>query len=329
MLCPSCGTDVGDKLALCQKCEQEIRARHQKPSESSGAQIGAIRPAIKVVRLKPGEQHPNAPQQSSQSQHFGGAAAEIPRQPEERQLDRSALRPQRARSSVPANILVIAVLVIILAAWSFVWLVRSPKELSMLGPSKGEDTPQNFSHIVIHEKKDVVVDGQAVLGAFTVDGVTVALERVQIAFNQPKNYLELTYFSKEGPPPPETTTTPPPAYDPDKPILHVVLQFGPLIGKLDRDKLLSYLIEYFGGPSPLRVLNTYRKQLASFGEITSLSGLLKPGETIHGEMNNHRAVESDGKTVETSWTLIFNGPLELQSDPTPAAKKPAAPSPKK
>jgi hypothetical protein len=306
-------------MALCPKCEAAVRARHQSkgsgsPSNQPSGQLGAIRPALKVVHLKPGEEPPQRAAESDSSTATFSAENRHSASPESvsaPRRERPALKP--AGSKTPANVLFIGFLLLTLAAWCTVWLMRSGSLPDIFQKEQPPDEQTNFAHIVIHERKEVVVDGKNVIGSFTVDGETAALERVEALYTPEKHLVELKYYSKEGPPPAETTSgspTPTP-YAADQPLVHVYLQFAPLKERLDRDQLQNYMVEYLGVNPPFKILNSYRRHLAAFGEVSPLSGALKQGELVRGEMTNHRTVLSKGKEYQTSWTLTFEAPLQI------------------
>ena len=313
MLCPICGTEVGEQLALCPKCAAARAAAH-----SGGAALGAIRPNIKVVRLnKPIEKAPEDSAEStpesppSEDEH---TTAEMPpeytRRIEPRPQAEDILRDTRqTEPRVAPNILFLGFLLILLAAWLTVWVIK-PKSVALVEEVQPK-VPTQLVQAVLNKPKEVVVDGQNVLGAYRINNVAVPLDRVTARFNAQKNFLELFYYTKERVYFPEVPSNP----DLNKPLLRVVLQFAPLTQKLDRDKLQSYLLEYLGSDKPLRVVNSYSAQLAAFGEV-AIAGTIKAGEPLHVGLNNSRELQIEGKTLSIAWNLLCDTPLVIE----PASK---------
>jgi len=312
MLCPNCGTEVGDNVSLCPRC-----AARQQQAESGGSAIGAIRPALKVVRLKPGE--PPPPEFRAQQQAQLQASERLP---PPREIPGSDLPPrefsgrpepvfQQPVYDPPAKKLPYAAIGIMLAAVvaAVMVLIRGadPDELF---PQKSEKAAPDLSHIVIHQKQDIVVDNVNVIGVFQVREDQLALNRVEATWSESKNALELNYFAKKKGAAGELPLGGS-AGKVEKPAVKVIMQFSPSKGRIEKEKLQSYLIDYNNGDEALRVVKTYSVRLAAFGEVAGLAGNLKNGEKIHGKLEGSHTVERGGESIKVSWVLGFETNLKV------------------
>ncbi len=303
MLCPSCGTEVGETMSLCPRCS----ARQQ--SESSGSAIGAIRPALRVVRLKPGE--PVPPEFRAQSSSQPHASDTLP---PPRELPREApsrvehvIMPEIDTASKRLPHIAIAVMLVAVVAALFILLRASDPDA--LFSERTEKAPPDLSHIVIRQKQEIVVDNINVLGVIRVRDEQLPLNRVEASWSEGKNVLELNYFAnKTG-----TVENLPLGIQSkaDSPLVKVMMQFGTLKGRLEKDKLQSYLIQYTKGDEALRAVKSYSVRLAAFGEVAVLTGTLKNGEKVHGKLEGSHTAERGGETVKMSWQLGFDAPLKV------------------
>ncbi len=330
MLCPNCGTDVGDHAALCPSCAAKAS------SGGGGTNLGAIRPNVRVVHLKPGEELPEHLRPSGYQPR--SEEAERRDSPQQERPERSQPPQQEPRQQAPHQprayqqegfvqnnfeqhhppdhrtetapprkepefARYAGFFLIIAAAWALVVLLRSTGSSPLVEFRHEPSEQPSFSHIVIHEKKEVIVDGTKVIGRFQLEDTLVALSSVKAKWSQSKNSLELQYTA---PPDQEGVES-----KPGEPTLVVWLQFGKLQGRLDREKLQSYMIEYRGGKEPLRIVKSYSTQLAAFGEVSPLTGNLKPGEKLRGSLRDARSEERDGKVLHLNWELTFDTPAEI------------------
>lgn len=312
MLCPNCGTEVGEKATLCERCAANARSSLSGGSGGgSGGQIGAIRPALKVVRLKPGQAPPpeyyqqqQARKREPEAQPFSGQAYQQPSAPEPDPIPYE--RPRRGRNPAAS---ILGAALILGAAWGTVWLVKGSggEIFRTTGDDARQELEQDYSHIVIHEKKEVVIDGQKVVAKISLDDDVVGLSSMQARWTSSKNLLEVSYFGEV----PLDSKLAKVQRDTKQPLVKALLQFAPLAGKLDRDKLQSYMLELFPGPESIRVVKTYSPHLSSFGEVTPMSGGLKGGEIARGGLRDTRTVERQGASVRVSWDLPLQAPLEV------------------
>ena len=307
MLCPNCGTEVGDNVSLCPRC-----TARQQQAESGGAAIGAIRPALRVVRLKPGE--PIPPEFRAQQQAQLRASDTLPpveTPPRDIPPREFSGRVEQVHAPIyeePANKPPYVAVGIMLAAVVVALLVllrgADPDELF---PQRSEKSQPDLSHIVIHQKQDIVVDNVNVLGVFQVRDEQLALNRVEATWSESKNVLELNYFAKKKA---VAGELPLPGKN-NQPAVKVVLQFAPSKVRLEKEKLQSYLVDYNYGDESLRAVKTYSVRLASFGEVAGLAGNLKNGEKIHGKLEGSHSVDRGGEAIKVNWDLGFETNLKV------------------
>lgn len=353
MLCPNCGTDVGERARLCPRCEAQSASSGEGSAPQSGGHLGAIRPAVKVVRLKPGETREsylqNLASENSQGQDsassqsaFGGQYRAAASESSYSQTNSShgqkhyteAYGTQYKRS--PAVPFLILLTLAILLPGSL-YLLRSQGSFNVTnvlpkGLEVEKQTP-DFAHIVIHEKKEVVVDGKDVIGMFSIDQEPWALQMVNASWNPGKNVLTLTYSPREGKPTLELAE--PTSEQKAHPELIMALQFASGTQKLDTNKLQSYTVDLRTGetkaahdkfdnhepssPSKTESQNSfhfykeYSKRLAEFGEISQLSGTLKAGEKIHGNFKDSRTNNVGDSTSNISWELTLDATLQIEN----------------
>lgn len=279
MLCPNCGTEVGDQLGLCSRCAASGASR-------AGASLGSIRPTLKVVHLKPGQTAEDFVQPSSRE----GFASTVP-EPEYRPETSS-----RRISVVTGVILVFGAVVALL--YLFV-LQGGQKSIFEQEP---KHAGSDFSHIVIHEKKEINIDGSTVFGIYRINDREVALGKPRAVFSKAKNTLEIHFpFSGEQASP-ETANS----------ALKVWMQFSKLEGKIERDKLQSYMIEFSAEKGVQRLVRTYSRHLAEFAEVSLISVGIRNGESIRGSLQSAQTVENSPSNLEVSWQLTFDAPLEIE-----------------
>ncbi len=301
---------MGEKQALCANCS----AQNQNTS-GGGASIGAIRPNLKIVRLKPGESPPPG------YVHPGSvsASAQIPPVVETPPIVESQAAPIPTYAPPPVSQepkkhssdtwrVFLGTTLILVAAWGTVILFKNGflRSGSSPEPSRPEVNPDSdFSHIVIHQKREVIVDGKTIVGRFEIEDEPLALTSVQASWSKGKKLLQLDYYGAI----PKELGSRFPGARPTEPLVRVQMQFASSVSALDREKLQSYLIEFFGAEKPARFVKTYSPQLAAFGEVSPLAGTLKPGEIVRGALRDTRVSERDGKTEKVSWELGFQVPL--------------------
>ena len=278
MLCPNCGTEVGDELGLCSRCASS--------GAVSGAAIGAIRPALKVVHLKPGQ---TAADFTRPTLGEGFPAGE------------EAAPVRRVRENRSGGALITGVILIFGALVALAYLLLfSSGDKSLSFKSEPKQQQADFSHIVIHEKKEVTVDGVSTFGVYRVDERDTALGKPHAYFDKVKNTLAIHY------PAAEVSAR----ENIEPPLLKVWLQFSKLGTKIDRDKLQSYMIEFSGEKEPQRIVRTYSRHLADFAEVSLLSNGIRVGDNIRGSMQSAQTVDAGPTNVDVSWQLTFDAPLE-------------------
>jgi len=253
--------------------------------------MGAIRPALKVVHLKPGQ---TAEDFKRPTLGEGFPSSE---EASQRRRETATL----ARPEGPGRSIVTGILLVFGALIALSYLLLFQNGEKGLGFSSEPETHEsNFSHIVIHEKKEILVDGAINFGVYRVDEKETALGKPRAILNRAKNTLEIHYPSTEKSQAGNLN-----------PVLKVWLQFSKLENKIERDKLQSYMIELSGEKEPQRIVRTYSRHLAEFAEVSLLSSGIKAGDNIRGSMQSAQTIESGPLNAEVSWQLTFDIPIEI------------------
>ena len=318
MLCPICGTDVGDRSQLCESCLRAAKSSSSSSAGSQGTQIGAIRPAVRVVRLNPGEVHPSQIPDSQREAESKQLANKPSLSPGLNAESYSSSESYRARSSLASNrprpwwILVFSIAIL---AASAVYLRRNP-ELFDTADEANTSAGADFSHIVIHERREVVVDGERIKGALTIDEAQIPLSKTVTQWNPQARELQINYFVAEDSSVKESekesaTESNSNGSSESTPDLQVTMQFQPETKRLDTTQLKSYTVTFLVEGKPYSVARQYSKQLAAFGEASQFSGLLQKGERVRGSMRDSRSVNISGTSRKVSWALVFDEVLTI------------------
>lgn len=189
----------------------------------------------------------------------------------------------------------------------------------------------DYSHIVIHERKEIVVDGKDIVGAIFVESDQVALNRAEAIWHASPHQLELRFYKKV-----DEASTPPPAGNVEKsgtesaqrpagipalgkpasgeeaPEVVVSFELMPDSPRADPNRLRAYSVTLNVAGSPYTVSKQYSKQLAAFGEVAQLGGLLKDGETLRVEMHDERTVTVGGAPHRVRWELLATPALQVK-----------------
>jgi hypothetical protein len=294
MLCPECGTNVGDTPSLCEKCQaarNQIIAEATAESDSGSSAIGSIRPNLKIVRLnrnadRTGVTPGDASGDGSQSQD-------------------STLDPldQPSGGSIPRGILVaFAVLMLLSCLGLGTYLLRDQlRALIAKVPNlsnQGADQSQFKDAIQIRVRPDPADLNSRSKFGYAIAGYTgYAFRKAVAKYSKKTSILSLdlySEFARSG-----------------EPEMRVTFTFSPNQQELILDKLLNFQAALRDGESIITFNRLYSPKAIGLDIVPRLHGTLGTQPTLKLLFNGNEFKTESGGGTDYSWKISLNIPIEI------------------
>ena len=300
MLCPQCGSEVGETLALCEKCQASNSQSAAVADQEHRTAIGAIRPNLKVVRLnrQKAEQStggdPSAAHQSSAVSNFD------PSNPVGDFTDNGNSPPRSFRGLLVtvAGILILAS--IGLAAWQMrdaiqAWGNSLP---ALFGASKpdGRELKEVIQIRVRPDPNDL--ESRSKFG-YAIVGYNGLVFRIgQAKFSRKSSVLTIklsTEFAKEN-----------------NPEMVIEFAFAPNVTELSLDKLLNFTTRITLEGETVTFNKVYSPKAIGLNVVPRLNGTLGSNPVIKLLFNESENRTLSGGGIDYAWKLYINMPLTVE-----------------
>lgn len=288
MLCPKCGTEVGEKTALCPKCAEKEHSPAAQIAKGRVA-VGKITPK-KVARGVPTESRSQGDESSARQESVGL---------EQPSAEMLSLVGQPERSRTAFGVFFCVVLVLVLVVWAFAWMMLTDQVPGSFGRlyrpfQESSREARDFSHIRIRPSGQVTEEQEKAIGLLSVNLQKVFLYTATAHWKRERGILEIRFYEDSGDPQKRSDST-----------LQVFLAFRKGTDRCSLANLQSYRVIFPCVGVSCDLKKTYSRQLTPLGEISQLAGKLRLGKTVSGRLRDSRSTTVQGKVAAVTWDLRF------------------------
>lgn len=292
MLCPVCGTNVGDTQSLCEKCQAErdqSAAAAGAEAQGGGSALGSIRPNLKIVRLnKTAEPAGDASAEAAQSADAGEAErTETPRPP---------------RQPISRGTLGFIAAILLLSCFGLAGYLFKDQIIALAGsltPKTQESDSSNLKQIIqIRVRPDATdLQSRSKFGYAIAGYSGYAFRMATAKYSKKTSILTLelyTEFAKPG-----------------EPEMRVDFEFAENVSELSLDKLLHFDTYILCEGEMTSFNKVYSPKAIGLDVVPRLRGTFGSQPVIKLQFNGSEFKNIGSGGTDFSWKLVINMPMEV------------------
>ena len=299
MLCPQCGSEVGEKLELCEKC-QNAKALVPAESTENRTAIGAIRPNLKIVRLN------RESGQDTPAGQPGDIGSGSDTEPVAIANIQSSNEPSENEPRQPRSFRGVLLALALFSVIGFIglggWLLKDQVKtlFSQLPTSLGsDDETQNLKNVIqIRVRPDPNdLETRSKFGYAIVGYTGYAFRSGKAVYSKQSATLSVdlsTEFAKES-----------------EPEMRIRFVFTPNSPELSLDRLINFSATLPHEGEVVNFNKVYSPKSIGLNIVPKLNGTLGSKPELKAIFNGSEYRSLSGGGVDFTWKLYLHMPIEV------------------